>query len=291
MKLTGLSPYRLPGHYAVWRGGLAMVWLWDREIQQELASTEPELPRHYRCLPETVLQRAVATTEQSVTRLQKTRRGIDLQVWKAGALMQSIHYQSPPSPSQIGMLARGIAGLDAQLQLEAESADYLPAPWGGGWQGVQGQWERWVPHGLLTVLLLGCSVQLAQGISWWSESRKLQSEHAQLVDRIEPLLEARTRTQQASAFSAQLHKRMDEQPSQIELLRKVAPLLPVDSRLLSWRLRDHELELQITTDNQDPRYFVQQLQEGGKFQNVRVEPAPAGNGLRLLMSLGEKGAK
>jgi hypothetical protein len=268
-----------------------MLWLWDQEVQQELVAADPDLPRHYRCLPESVFQGAVALSESPCIRLLEVKHGVDLQVWKAGVLVQSIHYPAVPSSRQIGLLARGIADLDLSSSPEIVREDYLAVPWGAGWQSMQGEWERWVPQGLLAALLLGCSVQLTQGIAWWSESRSLQGDHSRLVQQIEPLLASRSRAQQASVLISQLQARMQSQHLQIELLRKVSSLLPADTRLLGWRMRSDELELQIDTESRDPRLYVQRLQGDGHFQQVRVEPDPAGNGLRLQMSLRARSSK
>ena len=105
-----------------------------------------------------------------------------------------------------------------------------------------------------------------------------------LAAQIDPLLASRNRALQASEEAADWN-RMMQQPSQIELLQRLANLLPDDSRILNWRFHENELRVSVTTQRMDPRYFVQRLQGEGKFHNVRVERLPQGDGLQLAMSL------
>lgn len=284
-KLPSLSPYRSPGYYAVWRGGQVMLWLWDHELQLEMAQQSNGFPRHYRCLPETLLQSPVLVDAPNHVRLLAGRLGHDLQVWKSGVLLLSIHYRSPPSPEQMSLVIRGVGGIDAHSGVAAEQAQYLALPWAGGGQGIQADWERWMPHALLAVLLLGGIFQLTQGVSWWMEARSLQGEHEQLMERLDNLLTARTRAQQAHDAIEKLQQRMQASPLQIELLRKISGLLPPDSKLSHWRFAGNDLELLITTQNTDPRFFVKRLEEEGGFHNVKVEPSPRGDGLQLVMVL------
>lgn len=262
-----------------------MLWLWDHELQLEVVQTSDGAPRHYRCLPETLLQSPPPLDALTHIRLLAGRLGHDLQVWKAGVLLLSIHYQDPPLPEQMSLALRGVAGVDATAGAAAEQAQYLIRPWAGGTQWIQADSERWVPHVLLAVLLLGGGSQLAQGASWWMGAQSLKAEHEQLMQRLDNLLTARTRAQQAHDAIEKLQQRLQASPRQIELLRKIAGLLPPDSKLSHWRFAGNDLELLITTQNSDPRFFVKRLEEEGGFHNVKVEPSPRGDGLQLAMVL------
>lgn len=286
MKIPSLSPYRTAEHYAVWRGGYAFLWMWDRTVRQELAQGIADAPRRYRCLPESLLQSPVEEGVPVGLRLLKVMHGYDLQVWKQGILLLSLYYRELPSLEQIRFATRGVVGVDASHVPEVQGIEYLQTPWAAaGGAGVDSAWERWVPHGLAAVLLLGGTVELTQGaLSWWGTSG-LRAKHAQLIKEIEPLLDARSRAQQAVSQSLKIQQQIQATPSQVELMNRVAGLLPQDSRLTTWRFDGRELALQISTTNMDPRFFVQRLQGEGQFHDVRVEPSSRDDGLQLVMSL------
>ncbi|WP_162140833.1 hypothetical protein [Pseudomonas sp. ATCC 13867] len=285
MKVSSLSAYRTPEYHAVWRGGHALLWMWDRQVRQALAQDMADAPRRYRCLPESLLQSPVEAVASPVLRLIQVMHGYDLQVWKQGVLLLSLHFREPPSLQQIRFATRGLAGLEVTTVPEVQRFEYLQAPWAAAGGPGDRAWERWVPHGLAAALVLGGTMEITQGVLSWSGMRELQSEHAQLVKDIEPLLDARSRTQRAVAQSQELQRRMQAIPTQIELMKRVAELLPPDSRLTTWRFDGRELALLINTTNMDPRFFVQRLQDEGHFHDVRVEPSPRGDGLQLAMSL------
>lgn len=283
LKLPGLSPYRQTGHYAVWRGGMVQLWLWDEQARVQAAEDFSEPVRHYRCIPETLLQ--APATAMPCVRLAEVRTGLDLQVWKDGVLLLSIHHAAAPSPEQVRNLLRGIQGLDMPVALPVERLALLPAPWAAS-AGLTraAEWEFWLSRGMLAMLLVLCGFHLAQGASWWWGERDLDARQEVLAVQVEPLLSARNRAQQASAEAAEW-QRMMQQPSQVELLRRLANLLPNDSQVLKWRFHENELELLIATQRMDPRFFVQRFQDEGGFHDVRVEPSPHGDGLQLAMSL------
>lgn len=286
MKLQGSSPYRNSGHYAVWRGGVAMLWMWDQELQQRLLQEAGNAPKRLRCIPESLLQSPMEASDGLQARLLAVRQGVDLQVWQAGRMLLSIYFPGVPAAAELKLALRSIPGAEGLSVPQVDAGDYLATPWASmGGQGIYADWERWVPHGLLAALLLGLSFQLTQGISWWGMERGVLDDHAQLVKQIETLLDARNRAQQANAEATLLHQRMQAAPAQIALLKQLHGLLPPDSRLLSWRFHGDELALQILTGNMDPRFFVQRLQDDGKFRNVRVEPSSRGEGLQLTMAL------
>ena len=286
MKLQGSSPYRSCGHYAVWRGGVALLWMWDQEVQQQLLQGASDAPKRLRCIPESLLQPPMELLEGLQARLLAVRRGFDLQVWQTGRLLLSIYFRSAPSAAEVKLALRSIPGAEGLAVPQVDAGHYLATPWAAmGGQGIHSDWERWIPHGLVAALLLGVSFELTQGVAWWWWERGLQNDHAQLVKQIETLLDARNRAQQANAEATLLYQRMQAAPAQIALLKQLHGLLPSDSRLLSWRFRGDELALQISTGNMDPRFFVQRLQDDGKFRNVRVEPSSRGEGLQLTMAL------
>lgn len=283
LKLAGLSPFRLPGHYAVWRDGWVQLWLWDEQQRQGLAASQ-EAMSGCLCLPETLLQVPPAPTPESVVRLVRVQRGMDLQVWRAGVLRASVFQDGLPLSIGAWQALRGVPGVHVPERLEAEVVPSLERPWASGASLAGRDWERWLPYGMAATLLAGSAFNLTQGAQWWWAERGLAGQQAALAQQVEPVLAARTRAMQAES-EIQALLRLQDAPSQVELLRTVAGLLPEDSRLLSWRYRENTLELLIDTRRADPRFFVQRLQEGGRFQDVRVEPSPRADGLQLAMSI------
>lgn len=286
LKLGSLSPYRHSGHYAVWRGGSVLLWMWDGERQQALAHSSVTVPRRYRCIPEPLLLPPPTDQAGFVGRILATRCGFDLQVWSSGCLLFSSFHRTLPSKQDINFALRSISGSEWTAYPEVETIESSTRPWAySGSTGRGAQWERWLPHAVFSIVMLGCSFQLSQGASWWWAEHSLERESAALSSRIEPLLDARNRAEQARSDAQLLSQRMRAAPSQIEMLRTLHGLLPDDSKLLNWRYRGNELELLIDTQNSDPRFFVQRLQRDGHFQNVRVEPSSRGDGLQLSMTL------
>ncbi|MBO3274594.1 hypothetical protein [Pseudomonas schmalbachii] len=288
IKLASLAPFRQSGTYVAWRGGVALLWMWDEQERLQSAAVLDDVPRNYRCIPETLLQQPASTGEPAGVRIVAVRRGVDLQVWRSGVLLMSVFFPALPSSARIAALLRGIGGLEAldPRTLAVESLPTLASVWAAP-VGTRrhAEWERWVPHGLAAALILGCAFELAQGLSWSWDARDLKSREAELGAQVEPLLAARNRALQASSEAASLQALRQAHSSQGELLRRLSALLPEDSQLLSWRYKANDLELLIDTQRVDPRFFVQRLQDEGKFHNVRVEPSPRGDGVQLTMSL------
>ncbi len=283
LKLAGLSPFRLPGHYAVWRDGWVQLWLWDEQQRQRLAEAQ-QAASGCLCLPETLLQAPPAATPEPSVRLVRVQDGVDLQVWRAGVLRASVFQDGLPLSAMAWQAVRGVPGVRLPERLEEEVPACLERPWASGASLVGRDWERWLPYGLAATLLAGSAFNLTQGAQWWWAERGLAGQQVALALQVEPVLAARTRAMQAES-EIQALLRLQDAPSQVELLRTVAGLLPEDSRLLSWRFRENALELLIQTSRADPRFFVQRLQEGGRFQDVRVEPSPRGDGLQLAMNI------
>ncbi len=285
LKLAALAPFRRAGHYVAWRGGHALVWFWDEEVREAVAEDCVDQPRRYRCIPESLLQappRSVA--EGETVRLLRVRSGLDLQVWRDDCLVLSHFFPSPPQPEQWVRLLRGLAGIRIPESLVAEPGESLGRPWAvPAAEATLLRWERWLPHGLIATLLLGCGFNLGEGLSWWWAERALRTQYDQLSDQVSPILSARNQALQTNRMATELGRALQHR-SQVALLGQVAELLPKDSRLLAWRYRGSELDLRIGTDSVDPRLYVRRFMESGSFEDVRVEPSQS-EGLSLSLVL------
>ncbi|RPM81916.1 hypothetical protein IPC1020_16945 [Pseudomonas aeruginosa] len=290
LRLAALAPFRRAGHYVAWRGGHALVWFWDENVREAITGDFVDLPRRYRCIPESLLQAPPRSTGEGETvRLLRVRSGLDLQVWRDDCLVLSHFFPCAPQPEQWVRLLRGLAGIRIPENLVAEQAESLGRPWAVPTpEGRLLRWERWLPHGLIASMLLGCGFNLGEGLSWWWAERALRTQYEQLSEQVSPILSARNQALQANRMATELGRALQHR-SQVALLGQVAELLPKDSRLLAWRYRGSELDLRIGTDSVDPRLYVRRFMESGSFEDVRVEPSQS-EGLSLslvLRSLGE----
>jgi hypothetical protein len=286
LKLSGLAPFRRAGHYVVWRGGLALVWSWDEQVREEAVESCSEVPLRYCCVPESLLQAPPRLMPgAALVRLLRIRSGVDLQVWQGQGLVMSHFFPVDPKPEQYLHLLRGLLGVELPERLTPENCELLGRPWARPALGrAMVQWDRWLPHGLAAALVLGGGLNLGQGLSWWWAERSLRSQYDSLNTQVEPVLSARNMALRANQAATDLGRAL-RQPSQISMLEQVAALLPEDSRLLAWRYRGQELELEIGTSSADPRLYVSRFMEAGNFENVRVEPSPQGDGISLNLTL------
>lgn len=181
-------------------------------------------------------------------------------------------------------MLRGLAGIRIPESLVAEPGESLGRPWAvPAAEATLLRWERWLPHGLIATLLLGCGFNLGEGLSWWWAERALRTQYDQLSDQVSPILSARNQALQTNRMATELGRALQHR-SQVALLGQVAELLPKDSRLLAWRYRGSELDLRIGTDSVDPRLYVRRFMESGSFEDVRVEPSQS-EGLSLSLVL------
>lgn len=184
----------------------------------------------------------------------------------------------------MGSVAPGLAGIRIPESLVAEPGESLGRPWAvPAAEATLLRWERWLPHGLIAILLLGCGFNLGEGLSWWWAERALRTQYDQLNGQVSPILSARNQALQTNRMATELGRALQHR-SQVALLGQVAELLPKDSRLLAWRYRGSELDLRIGTDSVDPRLYVRRFMESGSFEDVRVEPSQS-EGLSLSLVL------
>ena len=294
-KLPVWSPFERTGHHAVWSGGVAMVWFWDRDrtgpAREEFASLFPKwrgrTADRLRILPETVFYER----RTDGLHLQPCVDGFEMQRWHGDVLTDAFWFSERPQEDQFSwFLSRqesDFAAFSSTVKTMPEpAADRMVfEPWSVS-RDPQGWMER-VPSSLAAACLLGLVLLLLwQEARYW-KIRQLEDaatgELNRLEERIDPLLEARTALIRLHRTNLALLDLL-RGPSQADLMSEVDRAIPSpEAKFREWRYRQGELRVSVEDRKADPIAYIRALEAVALFDRVRAEPGNGGNRLELTL--------
>lgn len=284
VKIGQWTPFAVGGEYVVWRGGRALVWVWDAERQRQ-AMTEAGV-RSARIVPETVLHPLPAADGP---RLIQSLDGVEGQYWRSGELLDSHWWPQPPTATAWRHFQRGQGGVAQAEPPVAEAVILLARPWGrpSRWVGWLGQDARQRQGWLLAAALgwwgLVCW-QAATAWQWRQANAGLATQLALEQARVEPVLKLREQAL-AEREAALALLQLQQYPRQLELWATLAEKIPQTRKLLEWRYALDKLEVVVDDPQADPREYVTALQGASEFSDIAAEAGRIPGQFRVQLQL------
>lgn len=275
LRIREWAPFDQADHISVDIAGHHLVWAWDARAAQAALTALGLRPGRTKVLPETLFQEPMAEGLRLIAGLE----GVEGQVWRGGALVESRYWAEAPDERAWIAFQRG-AGLRPEAMAprppEPSRVAWLERPWGGGDTSPLALLDRLEPRDLAAVLALAAAAPL---IFLGAERLRVQSDLSAANGRIAaleasagPVIEAR-----GQAFAAvdriQTLLNLDPYPPQITILARVAQALPNDgTRLVDWLYQNGDLEFGLSSPNPlDARTIVERFENAGLFTGVSVD--------------------
>lgn len=292
LQIDRLSPFQETGHHFHLGSEFICLWLWDQSAVQSAAEAIGVQLDRVRVLPETALR----PSGLDGMRLVETLGGIEGQSWSNGNLAASRWWGAPPDMRSWMLFQRG-----ASLPPDRIVAT-IPAPRELGW--LDRPWTRMPAIGArglagLDLRLVAASVGILivaaygyGGAEWLRinlSTAQARAESAQLLNGVDPLLEART-TALANESTIDKLRQLDRFPGQIGLMAGVAAVLPHnDTHFVDWNFDRGQLQVTVAANHRlDAVYFVKSLEAVNGFKNVAAERANNDNTLRIRLLVAPK---
>lgn len=276
-RILQLSPFQHTAHHLCIIGDHAMLWMWDKLLQNQSVDAYFQQQEHsgnsqdgsdLTVLPESVLY----IPHQNGFVKQPCVVGDELQHWVAGVLVNA---QWVPETGDCLRFIRD-CGVDHTIAVEWQEAgsDWLERPWTiDKNRGIHTLLEEtFLLRAGLFVLLFACAMQLGELVGWKYESAQIESAIENKREQLMPILSVREKAIQQQESNSQLISWYDS-ASQLEILAEFDRLLKFDSmQIVEWQYQQDNLVVTVRDDNIDNRAYVESLSSSPLFSNVRVEP-------------------
>ncbi len=282
------SPFVDTGHFAIWRSGEAMVWLWDKN------NIDFELCNELQLKSDTISTTAVAP--ESVFLPEKTeglyvqacQAGYDLQFWQRGVLLGSQWHSSAPNETEQQLFLRSFGHANSGLAaVEYVNISWLEQPWAKdfAWR----EWfdtNEWRMGGVAVAVLI--VVLLWQEGRYWHATLKADqySQRVQeLSTSLEPLIAARSEIQKLQSWNKLLVSAL-ARPHQVQLMNLVDAALPSgNARFKEWHYQQGSLDMVIEDETAVPVEYIKRLQDVSLFSSVRSEKGRDENTLKIIVEV------
>jgi hypothetical protein len=290
VEMAAWQPFEQTGVCAVLQADQALLYGWDAAaLAQRLSELGEPWPVR-QLLPESLLQ----APGEGLRRLALDE-GEELQWWQDGQLRASRWWPQAPDAEQWQAFCRGIGLHDLPALPAAQALPLLgavPRAWGSLYQAGAGGALPWrtMLHALAAAAVLGTSALGADlGRQAWDQAREaetLQAELERLRTELAPISTAR-REALTLRVGVQAASDWMQQPEALSLLAHLASRLPPDgSRLRLFDWNGEQLNLSLDPAAATPRVvYVQALEEGGWFEQVREQSQEGGGALALVTRL------
>lgn len=246
-QLILLSPFAEPGHFLMWQGSRAQLWIWD---QHALLERLPQA-NHLSIVPDSAL--SLATPASDGERYVQGLHGWEWQRWRAGQLLDS-RWETPPSQHGAGLRT------DTSQRSPIQTAD-------------RKLYEQ-LALASIAACLLGSL--LLQAGAWLDLRQTEKNLHAQLLNLEETnQLQARARRSAQQSRELWLARQALLRNSQSQLISSLSQALPPSASI--WQRYDYQpgrLQLFLKDPTPSPRDYVQRLGDTGLLSNVQVQPEP-----------------
>lgn len=259
--------------YVAWTGGVAHFWFWD-------APPELRADMEGRWVPETLL---LPPSPVDGVRLVELVRGVEGQFWQGGELTGSQWWSEVPGDEAWLRFVRA-AGLDPAGVAAPKPVrpTWSARPWGevSLAQRLAGVFEERLAWLLLfSALAAGLGWQLASLYRWQEAGEQLAARVERVRTTVNPLLAAR---EQAETAQSELVRLQALRPlaDDYRLMAGVARHLPTGGVLLSWQREAGKLQVQLRSEQTDPRAFVAAFEGDPELSDVAV--TPVGDGIMRL---------
>lgn len=279
LEVRRAAPFMDPEHDLVWFGDHAAVWYWSRERLHGLWDTPSQRTRLraeavFRGAPVDGDGAELLALEVAPADAETYTAGVEARLWRRGHIVSSRWWPEAPSVEVWQSFLRG-GGMDpAQIRPQPLGAGLREQPLSGGLQprALAGQLRTQLPllatgAGALVLALLAW--QLAGVLRVSSEIRKVEQRTAPLEKKLEAIIEARTRADEAVAkIEALLALRPPA--SQTRLLGEIQKITPGTGwELMSWHQPGPEtLEAMLKGGTLDTAAIVTAWEQSPLLQEV-----------------------
>ena len=283
IQLQQISPFASSGHFAVFQGDIAQIWLWDAAAQKTAALTL-QAQRAYP-LPETLLVKK--PTEDGLY-LRTCLTGYELQYWRNNALTLSKWW--PHKPDEKAIKRFTTANDLAENEVEAPAQDaWLDKPWASPARvGTLGfaQVEQHCVLALLCVVSFFFAYYAVQHLQLWREMQNIEKEQTELERSIQPVLEARAAIVQ-DAETIKFITSLTPTPPMTVIFGEVLSLLkPNQLTLAGWQYQYPTLLIHIQRNQRvEQGALVQAFENSRLFSGVTIAEDTRNKTLALTLTV------
>ena len=260
------SPFPRTGHHCVWQGDAAMVWFWDASVAPNIEACQADVAAVFdgdgvRVRPETVFH----PQGQDGFRLQGCHHGVEMQYWRAGALLGSFWQRQAPDKQRIDWFFASVGESPGAGDYAADVAPPQPnvEPWAT--PETPREWllrnERRLAAAALALI---AAALLWQEARIWRVHWAAAAAAAQIAERGEemgPTLAARDEARRLRRRNLDLAAILNA-PSQARLMGLVHESLPdAEAEFRQWRYNQGDLAVELKGQAIDRVRYVQGLEQ------------------------------
>ena len=284
LKVTQLSPFKQFGYSVAWADGVAMVWLWDAEIQAELMAQQGIADA--RIIPETLLQPQPEEphADHASLRIVRCREGVDIQVWDGAVLSYSQCAGDDQFEPIVNQIKRTFSlPINAPPDIE-DGSEWLNMPWGQQGSGeIVNAVDEWMPRAALLTFVVLMAWFVGGGWVWQNSEKDITDQMEALEGRIQSILVSRDQAIDARIQIDQLGEL--QLRLQGDLLLELQSLLPKDAHIKQFTYQHGSLVIEIQSAQQDPRHYVRTFQKEKHFSAIEVQPMGTKGLIRISMQV------
>ncbi|MEY3220941.1 MAG: hypothetical protein RIT27_2298 [Pseudomonadota bacterium] len=276
------NPFPEGSSFSVWKQGVAQTWVWDSS-KIETAQLEQNLKNAY-SIPETLFR---STLENGV-QLLKCFDGIEGQIWRDNILIASRWWTQLPEIKEWQTFLRAYNATEF-TDTPLQDSPFLEKPWGKARSAFRSSGllqERWL---IAVLAVISISAFMWEGIfiyKWYSAYINLQTEIAELNDKANPILAAKTQTINEQKHIERLLG-LNVYPNNLEIMAKIVEKLPQMIKIIDWHYQTGEVSFTIEGAPLEPSYYVSTYQTIPLFSDVKSSSKMA-NQLTISMKVNKK---
>jgi hypothetical protein len=289
LQIERMSTAAETGSHVHYGADVACIWLWDQEAVARAAAAIGVNVARMTVVPETALLPPAARR----VRLLKLGDGYEGQRWGADGLEASRWWPAPPDDRGWVMFQRGAGVPPDRLQVKVPSPvspDWLNRPWTRT-RSDRNFSLREIDAGIaamaMAVLFLAAFTYLgAQWLHLSASAADIDAETAHQAAKLSHDREARNTALENLSLIRHLQA-LDQYPGQLDLLARVAEILPHnDAHLTQWDFDRGQLDFTVESGHRlDAAYFVEALQKVERFKQVAAERQGGDNTLHIRLTV------
>lgn len=266
----------------------AGVWIWDAAAAEQACLDAGIAVGKATVVPETALQE-----RGDGLRLVRCLDGVEGQAWEGGHLIASRWWSAPPTEAAWALFARTIRRSSPEDLRAPDLVDptWIERPWPrAGARRLGSQEYSRIAVAAVVALALVPAFDLGRLAHLSTEMRAAE---AALIGRRTETGPNETARRSALAASTRVEalKALDPYGPQIELLAKVAEIMPRNGTVLQeWTYQGEDLRLVVVHPAQPPEapYFVRALEGVNRFRQIAIESTGDARRLTIRMKVNRR---
>lgn len=288
MQIIEWAPYARPGSMYDVGEAEAGVWIWDAGAAEQACVDAGIAVGRATIVPETALQE-----RWDGLRLVQCLDGVEGQAWEEGRLIASRWWPGSPTDEAWALFARTARRSSPEDLLVPEPVNpvWIERPWPrvAARQMSTREYGRLAAAAAVALMLipafdLGRVAHLSASIG--SAEAALASRRTETGPN-----ETARRAALAAAARVELLKGLDPYGPQIELLAKIAEIMPTNGTVLQeWAYQGEDLRLVLVHPAQplEAPYFVRALEGVNRFRQIAIESTGDARRLTIRMKVNQR---